>query len=289
LLGDKDAGEQFLKGAQRRGFDFYSYHFFIRKLGSIKSLAIGDFTVNMGQGLIHWQSMAFKKSSAAVSVKKQSEVIRPYNSAGEYNFHRGVAISLAKKKWETTMFASVRKLSAIMKTEPFQGDRKYTSSVLTSGYHRNLSEINSRNNLQAIAFGGNIQYTNPRGWHQGINFVNYHFSTPFRPSGKPSDYFAIAGNNWNNFSFDYSYTYRNIHLFGEIAADKNLNPAILNGIVASVDGSVDLSLLHRRIDKGYQSIHGNAFTENSSPTNESGIYFGVSIRPWHHWKIDAYG
>jgi hypothetical protein len=53
LLGDKDAGEQFFKGYQKYRFDFYSFHFFFAKnLGIIKSLRLGDFTVNMGQGLI---------------------------------------------------------------------------------------------------------------------------------------------------------------------------------------------------------------------------------------------
>ncbi|HWH63943.1 MAG TPA: helix-hairpin-helix domain-containing protein, partial [Ginsengibacter sp.] len=45
VTAEKDAGEQFFKGAQKYGFDFYSAHFFVRKLGVIKSLALGDFTV----------------------------------------------------------------------------------------------------------------------------------------------------------------------------------------------------------------------------------------------------
>ena len=57
LLGEKDAGEQFLKGAQRMGFDFYTFFLFARKIGIIESLALGDFSVNLGQGLIHWQDL----------------------------------------------------------------------------------------------------------------------------------------------------------------------------------------------------------------------------------------
>src|SRR6202042_3274314 len=55
FTGEKDAGEPFFRGAQRYGFDFYSFHFFLRQTGLIRALAIGDFTVNMGQGLIQWQ------------------------------------------------------------------------------------------------------------------------------------------------------------------------------------------------------------------------------------------
>ncbi|HQU56711.1 MAG TPA: helix-hairpin-helix domain-containing protein, partial [Chitinophagaceae bacterium] len=80
ILGDKDAGEQFFKGAQKQGFDFYSFHLFARNLGIIKALALGDFTVNLGQGLTQWQSLAFKKSVNVMGVKRQSATLRPYSS-----------------------------------------------------------------------------------------------------------------------------------------------------------------------------------------------------------------
>ena len=111
LTGDKDAGEQFLKGAQKKGFDFYSFHFFARKIGIIQSLAIGDFSVSMGQGLIQWQGLAFKKSTDVMGVKRQSAILRPYSSAGEFYFHRGAGITIKKGSIESTLFVSMRKLS----------------------------------------------------------------------------------------------------------------------------------------------------------------------------------
>ena len=71
VVGEKDAGEEFFKGSQKKGFDFYSAHFFVRNAGIIKSLALGDFTVNMGQGLTQWMSLAFKKGPDIMSVKRQ--------------------------------------------------------------------------------------------------------------------------------------------------------------------------------------------------------------------------
>ena len=56
LVAEKDAGEGFFGKSQPVGFDFYSFHFFARKLGAVRAVALGDFTVNMGQGLIQWQS-----------------------------------------------------------------------------------------------------------------------------------------------------------------------------------------------------------------------------------------
>jgi hypothetical protein len=55
-----------------------------------------------------------------------------------------------------------------------------------------------------------------------------------------------------------------------------------------VDPRVDISFLHRRIDPQYQSNNGNAFTENTYPTNENGFYAGISIRPLTAWRFDGY-
>jgi hypothetical protein len=133
ILGDKDPGEEFFRGSQKSGFDFYSFHLFARKLGMIKALAIGDFTVNLGQGLIHWQSLAFKKSPSIVFSKRQSDVLRPYSSAGEFNFHRGFGISLARRRWETTFFASVRKFDTFIKWASITDPNGSVSSLIKSG------------------------------------------------------------------------------------------------------------------------------------------------------------
>ena len=286
LVGDKDAGEQFLKGAQRYGFDFYSFHFFARKIGVIQALAIGDFTVNMGQGLIQWQSLAFKKSVDVMGVKRQSAVLRPYSSAGEFNYHRGAGITIRKGSFETTVFASLRKVSANFVADTVNNE-EYISSFLTSGYHRTNSEITDRNSLTQTAFGGTIIYRGNR-WHLGVNSIYYNFSYPVQKRDEPYNLYAISGKNWYNFSIDYSYTYKNLHLFGEAASDKNFNKAFINGLLISVDPNVDLSFVQRTISAAYQAVNGNAFTENTYPTNESGLYAGISIRPGIGWRLDAY-
>ena len=286
MAGDKDAGEQFFKGAQNKGFDFYSFHLFARKIGSIQSLALGDFTVNMGQGLIQWQSLAFRKSVDVLGLKRQSPVLRPYNSAGEFNFHRGAGVTIQKNNIEATLFASYRKLSANFVADTVSNE-EYITSFLNSGYHRTASEIADRNKLGQLAVGGNIKYKKA-GWHAAINAIAFKFSSPVQKRQEPYNLYAISGNNWSNYSIDFSYTYRNIHFFGEAAVDKNFNKAFLNGLLISVDPRVDISFLHRKIDPQYQSINGNGFTENTYPTNETGFFSGISIRPASGWRFDAY-
>ena len=100
--------------------------------------------------------------------------------------------------------------------------------------------------------------------------------------------FAIRDQSWYNWSVNYSYTARNMHFFGEHALDKKFSNAFVNGLLISVDPQIDVSVVHRWIAMRYQAVYGNAFTENTLPSNEYGLYTGVSLRITSSLKIDAY-
>ncbi len=98
----------------------------------------------------------------------------------------------------------------------------------------------------------------------------------------------MSGKTAGNYSIDYSYTFENLHFFGEAATDEGFDKAFINGLLISVDAHVDMSFLYRNISRGYQSLYTSAFTENTYPTNESGFYSGISINPVDYLRIDAY-
>ncbi len=135
--------------------------------------------------------------------------------------------------------------------------------------------------------GANISLIK-QNYRLGINVIDYHFTKSIQKQNLPYNLYAIQGNSWNNESIDYSYTYRNIHFFGEAAVDKNFHTAFLNGALISLSQAVDISMLYRKIDMEYQSLYSDAFTENTTVNNETGFYSGISVRPVFGWKLDAY-
>ncbi|MEO7312584.1 MAG: helix-hairpin-helix domain-containing protein [Chitinophagaceae bacterium] len=286
LVADKDAGEELFRGSQKSGFDFYSFHLFARNIGIIKNLALGDFTVNMGQGLISWQSMGFRKSGDVMGIKRQADILRPYNSAGEFNFHRGVGITLAKNQWQGTAFFSYKNLSANAIVDSANYD-DYISSLQTSGYHRTQSEINDKDQVKQFAVGGNLSYHTNR-LHLGVNAVHYKLTKPLQKGPEPYNTFAIGGDNITNASIDYSYTVRNTHVFGEVATDGQGDLAMVHGLMASLDPKADFSMLYRKISRSYGSLYSNAFTESSTPINENGFYTGLELRPATGFRIAMY-
>lgn len=284
LTADKDAGEKFFGKRQRSGFDHYSIHVFAKKIGIIHSLAIGDFTVNMGQGLIQWQGLAFGKGSEVMSIKRQSAVLRPYSSAGEYRFFRGAGVTIQRKKIEATVFISLRKTDATI--DSVDG-RKYISTFQTSGYHRTDAEIERKNNSDQYCAGANIQFNGKQG-SVSVNAIAYRFSLPVKEKDEPYNLYAINGSNWFNTGISYDRTWKNLHFFGEMAIDRYFSKAFVNGILLSVDPRVDISFVHRDIAKAYRAMNGDAFTENTTPNNEKGFYTGISVRPASGWKLNAY-
>jgi hypothetical protein len=287
IVGEKDAGEAWFKGAQQKGFDFYSAHLALANYGKLKKLIIGDYVVNMGQGLLMWQSMAFRKSSEVMMIKRQASVIRPYHSLGEYLFQRGVAATLIHRSWVLTGFISKRQLDATIRSDSIRQE-KYFSFINTSGLHRTVTEQRNMGVLPLIMMGGNLKYDKGAN-HIGVNMVQCDFGKILQlKEDQPYNLYSYSGRGYVNLSADASYTFKNLHLFGEYAIHKLRYPAWSSGLLMSLDAKVDFSLLYRNLAPRYQSLYGNAFIESTLPTNEKGVYMGLSVRPTHATRIDMY-
>lgn len=284
LALSKDAGESLFN--KTTGFDFHSFHFFAGKMGIIKAAVLGDYTINMGQGLIHWQGLSFSNGSVITNIKRQSAVLRPYTSTGAFYFHRGLAVTLEKNNWQGTTFLSGRKLDAKTNTDPLSGE-SFVSSIHISGYHRTPNERTGKGTLGQLVYGGNLKYKYNNGY-AGINMIRYHFSSRIQKEAVPYNVYALTGKHFMNCSMDYGFTLKNMHIFGEAAIDKYLHTAYINGILLSAHPKASVSLLHRSISASYQAFYGNAFTVNSAVSNEQGLFAGLALKPLPQWSVDLY-
>lgn len=287
FTAEKDPGEQWGKGAQRNGFDFYSAHFFLRDVSKlIKTVAIGDYALNIGQGLMAWQSMAFRKSATILNSKRQAATLRPFNTANEFFFHRGAAITLGEKNWELSFFTSLRNLTANRSVDSMRSF-SFITSLSSSGFHRTIAEQYDKNALKLRAIGGVMRYLGTQ-IQIGVNVLHYQLDQPFIRRDFPYHRFSFSGNRMMNMSIDFSYTWRNLHWYGEVASHNQKALAAVCGLLMSVDERVDLTLVYRNMSRGYQSMYGNAFTESTFPNNEQGFFMGTVVRPNAAIKIEAY-
>ena len=287
ITAEKDPGEPLFKSGYRKGFDFYSAHLSIRDFRFVRAMVLGDYHINFGQGLVHWQSMAFKKSAETIQSLRQGNVLRPYNGTDENRFHRGAGIELGKKQWSLLLFLAIDKSDGNLVGDTGSLFKKVFTSFQTSGLHRTVSEIADKDALRQITSGGQIGFRQGR-FKLSINSIRYKFSDEIRKENEPHNLYAISGKNWFNNSLEYGFTFKNLYLFGEAALDKKRHHALIQGMLASLHPSLDFSLVYRNISPAYRALQSNAFTENAEAQNENGIYAGFSYKPRPGWRLDAY-
>lgn len=293
LTAEKDAGEEFFNGSNKQGFDFYSAHLFLQNpLKGISSVALGDYSVSMGQGLLVYQGFAPRKSSLSTIIKRSGRSLRPYSSVNEYDFFRGAAVSVEfGKNLEWLCFGSVKKQDANqVLPEPVSPDEPslaYVTSLQTSGLHRTRSEIEDENVLTRTSAGGILTWKNRR-FQLALNGLYEQIDPPLKRRPGLYNQFHFNGNELLTMSFDYAWTHRNFHFFGETAHSGNGAWATLNGLLISLDRKTDLVMLYRNFGKDFQSFHAKPFAESAGGNNEKGIYLGLQIQPQKQWRINAY-
>ncbi|NML41462.1 helix-hairpin-helix domain-containing protein [Chitinophaga sp. G-6-1-13] len=283
---EKDAGEPWVGFPKQYGFDYYSAHLFVRNAGWLKTVALGDYTVNLGQGLLQWQAHAYGKGAAAMQIKREGDVLRPHTSAGENNFFRGAAATWEQRAWQATAFVSLRRLDGTLAPANDQEEASATA-LQRSGYHRTLAELSRKGAVQQWSGGGCIRYQRHR-WQLGANVVSHRLDPALQRELKPYSQFDFTGAQLTGASVDYAAYWKNVHLFGEVAASDNGKPAIVQGALASVAPMVDVAMVYRYYDKAYQSFYTSSFGDGSRTVNEQGWYTGVSMLLSNRWKIEGY-
>jgi len=287
ITGQKDPGEEFFKGSQPKGFDFYSYHLYYRGNKFIRALALGDYELRFGQGLLTAQGFGVSKSSLITSIKYGGRTLRPYTSVNETNFFRGAATVLGIKKFYITAFASYKKIDGNVGAVDTLGENVYVTSVGGDGLHRTESELADKNAIKQSVYGVNIDYAF-NSLNIGITGLRSQFSAPLQPSNEPYNEFKFSGDHLANGAVHYDWNYRNFNLFGEGAMSEGGGMGFLSGMLISVDPRIDFALLYRNYSRDFHSLYANAFAESSTADNESGLYTGVIIRPVRKWQIDGY-
>lgn len=288
VTGEKDAGEQFFRGAQKDGFDFYSAHAFFKGGKYLKALAVGDYQVQIGQALNLWSGYAFGKTADVTNIKKTANPIRPYTSVDETRFMRGAAVDLGFGPFSLLAFASMKKVDASVLADSLYDDLEFVSSINLSGLHRTNSEIQKRDALTEKIAGANLRYRN-RNLQLGIAGVYQGYDKDFNKSIQPYNQFDFRGKEMASLSGDYSYVIRNFNFFGEASRSSySGNWANVHGVLFSLDSRASFSLLYRNYQKGYQTFYNNGFSEGSNTQNENGIYAGFKLKLSSAWTLNTY-
>ncbi len=290
FVGDKDAGESFLPKSDtlHKGFDFYSVHLFLKNIGIVKQLAIGDYHVQFGQGLTMWSGFSVGKIAGSVVMRKRAPALRPHSSSNEYAFMRGVATTVALGKFDLTVFYSNRRVDAnLVAADSINSMEDMVTSLQETGYHRTPAELADKGANHEIAEGGHLAWNGQR-LRAGITMYHVDYEIPFKPQDSPEKIFQPTLNSNTYGGFDYSYNYKTLTLYGEVSKQMDAGLAVLQGLSFSPDPKLAFAMVYRNYARDYLNNFNSAFGESSNSTNEKGLYMGMVSTPFNKITLSAY-
>ena len=248
VSADKDAGE--------RGYDFWSPYLFIKDMGVLKELAVGNFKAQFGQGLLLGGGFSVGKSMALSSMSRQTQGLRPHSSTGEYGYLRGGGVALGWGHTTFTLLASRTPVDATLK-----GDT-VISSFKEDGYHRTSLELSKKHNVTLGMVAANMRYSF-RGLRFGVTAMTESLMVPYKGQRRLSGVSADCSVNRARYS-----------LQAELSL-LDSKPALIASQTFRLGNGWTANAVVRHYSPEYMSLHSNAMAEGSVQ-NETGLLAGFA-------------
>ncbi len=268
--GDKDAGEEFFRGSQPLGMDFYSGFIAVQNLRWLKQLIVGNFRASFGQGLTLGGS-SFGSSVSFGSAMSYLSGFRPSQSVSEYGYLRGAAIKIRTGPLEWSgFFSATRKDASLSTVDTGVAIPLSFSSFSETGYHRTLTELARKNQVREWVYGGHVSY---RGLFFLIGLTGFYgtWDRPLQLKEETYRHFALQGNRFGVLGIDGRFRVAFAQLFGEFSISLNGGKAWLVGVTAVPVQGIDLLLICRSYQPQYQNPFSTAISQNSLTANEKGL------------------
>lgn len=281
FTAEKDAGEPFFKTNYRKGFDHYGAHLIVHYVGILKTLALGDYRVSFGQGLVLNNDFMVNKSWSTASTIRRTLTPKRHFSTAESGFFRGGAVVLSLGQFALTAIYSNKRIDANL------SNSEHITSFKTDGLHRTPLEISKRRNIREEVIGSNINFRKHR-FQMGISTLYYAYDKLYNPTLREYNRYYMRDSSNINASIDYSFQLPGLVIAGETAIAKNGAVATLNTLQYRHSTNLSFSISHRHYPISYNAMYGQAFAEGSNVQNEQGLYIATDYRPFANFAMTAY-
>ncbi len=279
LLEEKDIGEPDIA-------DFSSVSINFCDLGVIQSAVLGNYKLNVAQGLLIGQSRFYSKGSDPTgTLRLPSILLSPYTSSGETGFLQGAATTLKLDPFEITTFYSANHVDGII--------NKYgvITSFDQSGYHRAQYQISRKDNLVEKLYGASLLYHYQSGdlsGKTGGTVLSYRYPVPLdelEPDVIPS---TISSSTL--YSVQTDLTLGHASLFAEAALSSQPKDASwVAGVEFEPLQGLNTVAAFRCYGEHYYSPFAGAFAERGDgASNEKGLYLGLNARISDRLSLGAY-
>lgn len=271
FTAEKDAGEPFGQYGNK-GYDYYGFHALLENKGVLKTVALGDYRVAAGEGLVISTDFLFSKN-AGFSFRPRTFTVRRHHSVAESNHLRGAAVQLCTGSVTTSVFYSFQRVDATLT------NMGLISTLKTDGMHRTLLEISKKHNVKEQVMGADVSWQSSH-LAIGATAAYAHYNVPFDRGKQLYRMYYPQGKDFLNCGVHYAVRYSRFMFSGESAYSRAYAAfATQNKVVYRFNNRWNVQALQRFFDYRYVALHANAFSEGGQVKNESGFYVALDATP----------
>ena len=232
LSADKDPAEVWGKD------NYHSGQFILRDIGRMKTLIVGRYNLQFGQGVTLWTGLAPFMLTGLSPVRFATGV----HQAGIFN----------EQDWQQGLAAT-----------------------LNLGRGVEFSAFGSRKEGEWLG-GAHVGYRRGN-LIVGSTAVGTWLDDSLQPRDYAYNQTYFRGNRTLNLGLDAMYQHGPLLLFGEVAIDENKHLAGIGGIHFSLDGGNSFGITARHYDPLYHNLHAQAYAI-STTRNEQGLSLDARLQ-----------
>lgn len=289
LTFEKDAGEVWIQKRGTKGFDYTSAYIEIEQLTPrLKKIILGDYQICIGQGLLVDNSFSIESGDALASGIKRTGLLKPYQSIRESDMLRGIGMNMQinLNTYALLYYSSVRQDAKLsIRMDPTKNDTNYLiSSILTTSYHRDSNELESKNSAQFELKGMSL-ISKIKSFKIGFNGLISNQQYLWDDQKRLDRSFLSTRNQNLQASIDHSYLFKNMSLYGEIAMDQHNQKAWMESMVISPSKNMEVRIHYHHFDRGNFQYYSNTNSSSGMSFNEKSLQISWSIRLNVRWNI----
>jgi len=285
MTTEKDPGEKAISGNPPLP-DFFSAYIDYSGSGILRKIIVGDYSARFGLGSNINNGIRRGISLSSLGYMSANDEIKPYTSAEENKFFRGVAAEFSIKNLELSVFISKNNTDATLASSSGSSN-DYIESLYAGGIHNTSTLLSKKDAVSESSFGFTISY-NMKSLKMGFSMSENKLSLPILISlNDPEKTFNFTGNMNNIYSVYYNSLIKNILLFGEFSVDNSKKYGIIQGISFRPSDRLTLNFLFRNYEPGYTAFYGNGPGTSSKASNEKGITGNFSFEAAKHLFISG--
>ncbi len=247
-------------------YDFVTLYVQYSPQRSPFKLIVGDFRASSGQGLVLGRSYVGSRFQLLKSRTLPRFLLSGHTSASESDYLRGAAAMFSKRHLDLAVFASYKKLDARLSNDT-------VTSLITTGYHRNLSELSTRHNLANTTIGvrASARFSH---FCIGLTSVADTYDHVLWPQARAYNRYYLHGKEAFVNSVDYSFGGKRLQLSGELAADKKAHLSWSQTVRFDVSRYSTWVIATRWFSKRYVAPHASTLQSTSRARNERSVMLG---------------